>query len=228
MNAKPDTIKISVSHREEIFASHANLFVTVKGSSVFSGNEAMKKAREVSQLVEALTRYGLSPDAIQLQGVRIEAASGPVLKSSSAVYRLKIKTEKVDQLAELLDIIAGQKNSILERIEWKYPEDEARQRGLEAVLARGREKAARVASSLGVRLLGVYDFMENTFDEERPPMPFQAMEMNMKARSAIVADQPSLNMEIQHSKTIQVNVEIWYRVSEFEDRKFQSPGTNTD
>ncbi len=224
MDIKPDTIKISASHREEIFASHANLYVTVKGSSIFSGNEAMKKAREVSQFVEALTRYGLSLDAIQLQGVRIETTSGPVLKSSSAVYRLKIKTEKVDQLAELLDIIAEQRNATLERVEWKYPEEEARARGLEAALARGKEKAAKVASSLGVKLLGVYDFMENTFDEERPPMPFQAMEMNMKARGT-VAEQPSLNMEIQHSKTVQVNVDIWYRVSDLEDKKFQFPGT---
>jgi uncharacterized protein YggE len=224
MDVKPDTIKISASQREEIFASHANLYVTVKGSSVFSGNEAMKKAREVSQLVEALTRYGLSSDAIQLQGVRIETSSGTVLKSSSAVYRLKVKTEKVDQLAELLDLIAEQRNATLERIEWKYPEEEARARGLEAALAKGKEKAARVASSLGVRLLGVYDFIENTFDEERPPMPYQAMEMNMKARAA-VAEQPSLNMEIQHSKTVQVNLDIWYRVSDLEDRKFQFPGT---
>ena len=80
MDGKPDTIKVSALHREEIFASHANLYVTVKGSSVVSGNEAMKKAKEVSGLVEALTRFGLSPDAIQLQGVRIETSSGTLLK----------------------------------------------------------------------------------------------------------------------------------------------------
>ena len=67
---------------------------------------------------------------------------------------------------------------------------------------------------MGVKLLGVYDFMENSFDEERPPMPFQAMEMSMKTRAAM-ADQPSLDMEVQHSKTIHVNVDIWYRVSSF-------------
>lgn len=216
MDAKPDTIKVSASHKEEIFASHADLHVTVKGSSVVSGNEALKKAREVSQLVEALTRYGLSADAIQLQGVRLETASGAVLKSSSAVYRLKIKTETVDQLAELLDIIAGQRNATLERIEWKYPEEQAREHGLEAALAKGKAKAQSVADSLGVKLLGVYEFMENTFDEERPPMPFQAMEMSAKTRA--VADQPSLDMAVQHSKTIHVNVEIWYRVSDFEDQ----------
>ena len=214
MDTKPDTIKVSASHREEIFASHANLYVTVKGSSLVSGNEALKKAREVSQLVEALTSFGLSPDAVHLQGVRIEASSGALLKSSSAVYHLKVRTEKLDQLAGLLDIIAEQKNANLDRIEWKYPEDEARERGLDAAIAKGKSKAEKVAAAMGVKLLGVYEFMESSYDEERPPMPFQAMEMSMKSRAAM-ADQPSLDMEVQHSKTILVNVDIWYRVSSF-------------
>ena len=213
MESNPDTIKISALHREEIFASHANLFVTVRGSSVVSGNEAMKKAREVSQLVEALTSFGLSPEAVQLLGVHIETSSGALLKSSSATYRLRIRVDKLDQLAELLDIIASQKNAVLERIEWKYPEESARERGLESAITKGKAKAEKVAAALGVKLLGVYDFMEGTFDEERP-IPFQAQAVMMKSRAA-VADEPSLGMDIQHSKTVQVNVDIWYRVSSF-------------
>jgi uncharacterized protein YggE len=217
MESKPDTIKVSALHREEIFASHANLYVTVKGSSVVSGNEAMKKAKEVSQLVEALTSFGLSQDAIQLQGVRIETSSGALLKSSSAIYHLKVRSEKLEQLPALLDILASQKNAALNRIEWKYPEEAARERGLEAAIAKGKAKAEKVAATMGIKLLGVYDFMENAFDEERPvPYPMQAMEMSMKARAA--APEPSLSMEIQHSKTIQVNVDIWYRVSAFGQR----------
>ncbi len=212
METKPDTIKVSAFHREEIFASHANLYVTVKGSSLVSGNEAMKKAREVTQLVEALTRFGLSPDAIHLQGVRLETSSGTLLRSSSAIYHLKVKTEKIDQLAGLLDILAEQKNASLDRIEWMYPEEEARERGLESAITTGQAKAEQVAAAMGVKLLGVYDFMENTFDEERPPMPFQAKAMRAMESAA---DQPSLNMEVQHSKTIHVNVDIWYRVSSF-------------
>jgi uncharacterized protein YggE len=213
MDTKPDTIKVSAFHKEEIFASHANLYVTVKGSSIVSGNEAMKKAKEVSQLVEALTHFGLSPDAIQLQGVRIETASGALLKSSSAVYSLKIKADKLDQIAGLLDIIAEQKNASMNRIEWKYPEDAAREHGLESAIAKGKAKAEKVAASLGVKLLGVYDFIENAFDEERPPMHFQAMEMAPMARAKGAAEQPSLGMDVQHSKTIHVTVDIWYRVS---------------
>ncbi len=136
-----------------------------------------------------------------------------MLKSSSATYRLRIRTEKLDQLAELLDILALQKNAMLERIEWKYPEESARATGLEAAIAKGKVKAEKVAASLGVKLLGVYDFIENTFDEERPvPFPMQAMAMRSRAD---VADEPSLNMDIQHSKTVQVNIDIWYRVSSF-------------
>src|SRR5262245_26538768 len=130
MDSKPDTLKVSAAHKEEISANRADLFVTVRGSSLVSGDAAMKKAKEVNQLVEALTNLGLSSEAIHLQGVHIETSSGALLKSSSATYRLRIQCEKLDQLAELLDAIASQKNALLERIEWKYPEETARERGM--------------------------------------------------------------------------------------------------
>jgi uncharacterized protein YggE len=212
MDIKPDTIKIAAFQREEIFASHANLYVTVKGSSVVSGDQALKKAREVSQLVEALTGYGLSAEAVQLLGVHIETASGVLLKSSSATYSLRVHMEKLDQLAELLDILTSQKNTTLERIEWKYPEETAEERALEAAMAKAKAKAGKVAAALGVKLLGVYDFNESVFDEDRP-VPFQK-HANLMFR-AVEAPEPSLDMDIQHSKTVQVNVEIWYRVSAF-------------
>jgi uncharacterized protein YggE len=213
MESKPDTIKVSAYNREEILASHADLFVTVRGSSVFSGNEAIKKAREVSQLVDELTRFGISSENIHLQGVHIESSSGALLKSSSAVYRLRIRSEKLEQVAELIDIFASQKNATLERIDWKYPEEIAHERGLEAAIAKAKAKAEKIAAVMGVKLLGVYDFIENTYDQEAP-IPFQPQAVMMKARMAEAAE-PSLGMEIQHSKTVQVNVEIWYRVSEF-------------
>lgn len=215
MDTKPDTIKVTAFHREEVFASHANLYVTVKGSSVVSGDQAMKKAKEVSQLVEALTGYGLSPEAVQLLGVHIETESGRLLKSSSASYRLRVRVEKLDQIAELLDIIASQKNTTLERIEWKYPEETAHESALEAAIAKGKAKASKVAAAMGIKLLGVYDFIENVFDEETP-VPFQAQAAMMKTRSFGASVEPvNLGMDIQHSKTVQVNVEIWYRVSAF-------------
>src|SRR6266542_5488819 len=138
MDTKPDTIKISASYREEISATPADLYVTAKGSSVVSGGEAMKKAKEVSQLVDELTRFGIPADNIHLQGVHVETSSGALLKSSSASYRLRVRCDALDQIAELLDIITSQKNAALDRIDWKYPEDEARERGLESALTKAR------------------------------------------------------------------------------------------
>jgi len=213
MDSKPDTIKVSASHKEEISANQADLFVTVRGSSLVSGDAAMQKAREVSQLVEALTSFGLSAEAIHLQGVHLETAGGALLKSSSATYRLKVRCEKLDQLPGLLDMVASQRNASMERIEWKYPEEAARERGLEAALARAKTKAGKVASALGVKLLGVYDFIENTYDEE---MPHPAFAMQAVPRAVgKAAPEPSLGMDIQHVKTIRIGVDIWYRVSAF-------------
>jgi uncharacterized protein YggE len=215
MDSKPDTIKVSASQREELSANRAELFVTVRGSSLVSGDQAMKKAKEVSQLVEALTSFGLSPDAIQLQGVHIETATGTLLKSSSATYRLKVRCEKLDQLPEILDIIGGQKNAALERIAWKYNEDEARERALLSALDKAKGKAEKVAKSLGVKILGVYDLIENQFDEEIPYQPFAAQAAMPKRALGISPAEPSLGMDIQHSKTVLVNVDLWYRVSSF-------------
>ena len=222
MDTKPDTIKVSASHREEITANRADLFVTVKGSSVVSGDPAMKKAREVSQLVEALTSpalsggegLGLSPEAVHLQGVHIETTSGTLLRSSSAMYRLKIQCDKLDQLAEILDIISSQKNATMERIAWKYNEDEAREHGLLTALEKAKSKADKVAKSLGVKILGVYDLIESNFDEEMPYPQFAAQGMAMRS-VAKSAPEPSLGMDIHHGKTVTVNVDIWYRVSAF-------------
>jgi uncharacterized protein YggE len=215
METKPDTIKVSTSHKQELSATHADLHLTVKGSSIVSGSEAMKKAKEVNQLVEALTSFGLKSEAISLQGVHIETASGVLLKSSSATYRLKVRVEELNQLAELLDIISSQKNATLERIEWKYDDEQAKENGLNIALEKAKAKAQKVASSLNVKLLGVYDLIENSYDEETPPM-FQPQARMMVKRGGAADAEPSLGMDIQHNKTIHVNLEVWYRISSFE------------
>ena len=215
MDAKPDTLKITASQREEIPASHADLFVTVRGSSLMSGSEAMRKAKEVSQLVDELVRFGISAENIHLQGIHMEASSGALLKSSSASYRLRIRCEKLDQIPDLLDILGLQKNASLERIAWKYPDQAARERLLEAAIKNAKERAEKVAASLGVKLLGIYQFSENTFDEEMPFPQFQAAAPQKRALGMAAGAEPSLGMDIQHSKALQVNVEIEYRVSDF-------------
>lgn len=210
MEHKPDTIKISASQKEEISATHADLHVTVKGSSLVSGNEALKKAKEVNQLLEALSQIQVKEEAVTLQGVNVSTSTGAVLKSSSASYRLKIHCDDLSKFTEILDVIASQKNAALTRTEWKYDEDEARERMLLSVMEKVKAKAAKVTQSLGVKLLGVYDFLETIYDAE-PAFPYQAM----PAARSMPEQGLLLGMDVQHTKTLNVNVDVWYRVSEF-------------
>lgn len=213
MEHKPDTIKVSASYKDEIFAAYADLHVTVKGSSIVSGEEAMKKAREVNQLLEALKQAGVKEEAVTLQGVNISTSTGAVLKSSTASYRLKIRCDDLSKFAGILDVIASQKNATLTRTEWKYDDDATRDALLLTTLQKAKSKAEMIAQTMGVKLLGVYDLIENVYDEETAP-PYQAL-AKPAFRSAPAEQEPSLGMEVQHSKTIHVNVDIWYRVSAF-------------
>jgi uncharacterized protein YggE len=215
MDTKPDTLKITASQREEIQATFADLFVTVKGSSLVSGDAALKKAREVSQLVEELTRFGLPAEAIHLQSVYAETSGGALLHSSSATYRLRIRCEKLDQFADLLGIITSQKSATLEQIEWKYPDEAEQAAALEKALIKAGDKARNIAEKLGVKLLGVYNLTENTTDFETPA-PRGMFVAQAAPRAKGIVSQPDLGMNIQHSKTIEVRVEIEYRVSGFE------------
>lgn len=212
MESKPDTIHISSARREEIAASHADLFATVRGSSVVSGNEAMKKAKEVSALVDELTQAGVAAEDIHLQGIHVETSSGVILKSSSAIYRLRIHCRTLERMPGLLDILGTQKNAALERIAWRYDDESAREAGLGSAIEAAKSKAEKIATALGVTLQGIYSFTENTFDEEAPGL-FQPQAMMMKTARGPVPAEPSLGMDIQHSKFIQVNVEVEYRVS---------------
>lgn len=210
MDHKPDTIKVSSAVKEEIHATHADLHVTVKGSSLVSGSEAMKKAREVNQLLEALIQAGIKEEAVTLQGVNVSTSTGAVLKSSISSYRLKIRCDDLSKFADILDVIASQKNAALTQTEWKYSEDEARERLLLSAMEKVKAKAARMTQTLGVKLLGVYDLLETIYDAETA---FQYQSQSLSVARSAAEQGPSLGMDIQHTKTLHVNVDIWYRVS---------------
>lgn len=211
MELKPDTIHISANHREEAHATHADLFVTVRGSSVVSGSEALKKAKEVSELADELIQAGIEAGEIHLQGIQIETSSGAILKSSSALYRLRVRCGTLERIPRLIEILGSQKNAALERIAWKYEDESTRASALESAIEAAKVKAQKIAGALGVTLLGIYSFNENTFDEEAPGA-FQPQAMMVKAARSAPSG-PSLGLEIQHSKFIQANVEVEYRVS---------------
>ena len=214
MEIQPDTIKISASQREEIQATQVDMFASVKGSSLASGNEAFIKAKEVSQLVEELNQAGLPAEAIQIMSIHAELSSGALLSTSTATYYLRIRCEKLEQFAELFGIITSQKSASLDRIEWKYPDDDILAGALEQAIQKAQAKAQKTAAALGVKLLGVYSFEEKVTDQE-PSEKFIALGPQSTSRAMGVVAQPDLGIDIQHSKKVEVRVFVEYRVSGF-------------
>jgi uncharacterized protein YggE len=217
-NEKPNTLQIREVQKHEIAADRADLHVTVEGASLFTGGEALHKAREVAQLVRELTEYGLPPAAIYLQGVYADTATGLLGKTSAARYKLRLHCADLAQLADLLGIISGQKNARLNIIDWGYPDDDdLKDQWLGECLTRANAKAARVALGLGVRLLGVHGFSEKYQHEEAPHRTAVAYDMAAMSRSRAARVSPEeLGLEISHTKTVQVSVDLEYLVSGYE------------
>ncbi len=210
----PPIITVQETQSHEVAADRADLFVTVEGLSLFSGAEALKKAREVAQLVSDLTAFGLPQDAIFLQGVSADVHSGTLPKNSRAKYRLRVHCADLTTLADLVGIVAAQKNTSLTSVEWGYPDTDAEHDDwLLACIARVNEKSAKIAAALSVRILGIAAFSETLADPEarRSGVPAPGGEpAMMRARQMTSAD---LGMEVSHTKTLYVTVQVNYLVS---------------
>ena len=215
---QPDTITIETDDFEEIFADSVDLFVTVKGKSLLTGQEALKKAGEVRELVEGLTNYGISETDILLQSVQANVSTGFIGRQSSATYKLRIKCSKLDNLADVLGIITSQQNSELAQMIWRYEDiEDTRAKLLEKCLLKSKQKAESVAHSLGVELLGVHELNEQVADTEIGSVRPQPMAAGGRAAfAAKVVTKEELGLSVSHSKRIHLRLTIRYRVSLFE------------
>ena len=161
--------KVHVSHKTDVAADRADFRVTITGSSLVAGTQALQKAREVAQLVQALTENGVPEADIFLEDVTANIAGGTLLKSSQATYRLRVHCAKLEMLADILGILTSQKNAALQSLQWGYPDAEAAQdEGLRLCIARANKKAALIAEGLGVKLLGIRSFTERVTQPRKP------------------------------------------------------------
>lgn len=213
--AKQDLIHVNVTRVKEVPANAAHIYVTVQGSSMVRGSEALRKAKEVGHLFAELTSSGVGADDIQLRGMSAVRETGTVLKSSSARYRLRVHCRDLDRLPDLIGIISSQKSVTLEYIDWRYPfeEDDAqRDDWMDECMARADVKARRMAKALGVKILGVH-----LVTEGQPPHRNLEMMAHMEdtAVRAVGVTRADLGLEMMHTKQVAVQVNVHYRVSGF-------------
>jgi hypothetical protein len=213
-----DTIVVRVSHSEDVFADRADIFVTLKGISIGAETSASRQMREATQLVADLGRVGVDASDVRLEDVYASVATGFLGKASSAECQLKVRCADVEKLPAILQVIAGQKNTKLERIDWGYSADSElqdgglRDRWLAACLERANAKARLIASSLGVRILGVRRAEETTdMGREAPGSLYQAAS---RARGTFDLElSEAAGLPSAHSKRMTFGVLVIYRIS---------------
>jgi uncharacterized protein YggE len=208
-----DLLHIVVEREEDVGADRADLHVSVTGSSVFSGTEALQKADEVNALIEALKAVGLGPEAVLVEGVRAEVASGVFTKSSAASYALRIRLPNLTVLPAAIELIATRKNATLAHLEWKYDAiDTLMDHWLAELLRAANAKAELVARALGVTVMGIHAFREEHWDPDRPPPGTVRHEVALDMASGRRRS-GALGFDMMHSKRVRLVVRADYRVS---------------
>lgn len=214
------TILVTISDEEGVEADHADLFVTIQGTSLFTGQAALTKAREVAQLVAAIQAAGIDNSDIRLQNVRADVTSRVLGKTSSATYTLKIRCPRLEMLADILGAVTSQKNTNLQHLEWGYADNEERRlQWLDTCIARANVKANRIAAGLGILITGIAHFSEGHEDPESNAAfsysysDFDEVTVN-QSKSRVMSPE-DLGMEVSHTKTVKLTINVAYRVAKF-------------
>ncbi|MDQ2800485.1 MAG: SIMPL domain-containing protein, partial [Armatimonadota bacterium] len=199
-----DLITVEAARREELTADRADLFLTIQGTSLVTGNQALQKAREVAQFVGELGQRGLPPENIYLEGVDV-SLNGGLVKTSQASYHLRIHCPQLEQVGDVLGVVAAQKNITLRHLRWGYGDDrELRDALLDDCARRAHAKAKKIAAALGVKLVGVHRFAETFVDREAGPAPAPRgadMDFGM-VRARRMASPVDLGTDVSHAKTV--------------------------
>lgn len=221
---KKDTIAVNVELEREIAASRVDFYVEIKGESLFSGKAALKKAREVRDLVAALSEINVPEEFVHLVGVWTEVATGVIGKSSSAVYRLRIEIQSLDLLADALGAVTSQKNSKLRDMDWHYDQsDTVHKEMLRNALQKAKERAQLICRELDHQNLGVHSLTEKMRSKsgqaERFEMTDYMFARKRLSKSSGQVSKEDLGLTIQHSKTLALDVRV-----EFTVRRNESDG----
>ncbi len=201
--------------RGEVAATSADIDLEVEGSSIFTGDEAFKKARELRELFETLTAAGLEPGQLTVQGIRLSSEGLLGWKGSSCRYSVRIRKAKSDVLPQVLGSIAAKKGVTMTKISWRFETLETeltalRERAMADLLAKARQTAAL----LGVEILGVHSFREtigSPESERRVPTKQGSWETAEKLR--VQVGPPSVWPSSRATATLTVQAE--FRVSPF-------------
>jgi uncharacterized protein YggE len=196
----------------------ALIHVTLTADKLFSGRAAFDKAVELRRLVSALGARDIPDSAVALQGATLDVSTGLFTRSSSVTYRVRIRIDDIERLADALDAIAESKQARLSHLEWDYAAS-SNDELMADCATRAMAKAKRLATSLGVTLAGVHSVHEEQMADPPPYPAYPQMMMAgydapagmMPRRSRFGAELEGL--DLAPTKKVGVRVRVAYAIT---------------
>lgn len=207
-----DSITVTVSRHEEICADKADIYISVAGSAFITGSTALTKSKEVAQLMSELYSGGLiKASDVTLRGAQADSRNGFLGRGTLTTYLLKIHCPTLDSVADVLAIVTSQRSVTLDHLAWRFPDYKIlEEKWLGSCLDNAKEKAAKIASSLGVKLLAVHSLSEKWLEHETK------QHVSPIARGDIPKTAPDeLAFSLVMTKQLELRLEINYRISNY-------------
>jgi uncharacterized protein YggE len=213
--SKKDVIIVEDSYEEEITANRADVYLQIKGASYFTGQAALKNAREVREIYDALLAAGIDAGDIRLEGVEAESAKG-ILRQSHATYLMRVACRKLELLADVMVIGTSSKNATLVSTVWRYSDDPAYEcEWLAKALERAAAKAELIAKKLGVAILGIREATHSIrHPEPQREAPAAGGSFGRARFKEAEMIEEELPVVVAARKKVGAAVHIKYRVSE--------------
>jgi uncharacterized protein YggE len=213
---KPDSITVVATHREEVRARHADIALSVMATSLYTGEAAFKKAKELAHVVGLLSAAGLPDGNITLLGIHAGRSSPIIGRSNTATYLLRVHCPDLDILPEILGVLTAQRTVAMDELVWRYADDKAiRAKWLDGCLADARERAKRIAAGLGVKALGVHSYMEKWIEppDEQRRVSFAPVRVATAGKAAPDERRSDFPFPLVTTMQLELSVEVEFRVS---------------
>lgn len=198
-------ISVAESASRELTADGAEIIVSVSGQSFFTGQQAFKKAKEVSDCIASIVQVGLTEDAISLVSVLTEVETGLLTKSSSATYLLMVKLADIELLGPVLAAISAQKNARMESVNWHYSElENIKQEVLQQAVRSAKSSAEQIAAALNTTLAGVHRLsykLSGVETANESPLPLRE---SSKSRMMHFADSDLAHLSLSHKTRLTI------------------------
>lgn len=217
MSEPLDLITVHCQADREVAADRVDLVVNIRGDALFSGAEALKKAREVRALMDGLMALGMEEGCVSVEDIQAFTEKGLFTRSSSALYRLRVRCEDLEKLADILELTTGLDAATLAHLVWGYDQalTETKAKLLQRCALEARDKAADVAAALGVELGALHrltelDGSEPTRQHMTDFLSAGMLESKGRRKSRSLKDE--LSFSIVHKTRVEVRARAEYRI----------------